>query len=85
MRWKWAIGIAAFLMVTLAVTAYLILASYDYNKLKPRLAQAVRDATGRELTVGGGVELAVGFSPSLVVRDVMLANAPWASHSPFSK
>ena len=79
MRWKWAIGIAAFLMVTLAVTAYLILASYDYNKLKPRLAQAVRDATGRELTVGGGVELAVGFSPSLVVRDVMLANAPWAS------
>jgi uncharacterized protein involved in outer membrane biogenesis len=79
MRWKWAIGITALLMVALVVTAYLILASYDYNKLKPRIAQAVRDATGRELTLGGAVELAVGLSPSLVVADVMFANAPWAS------
>jgi uncharacterized protein involved in outer membrane biogenesis len=79
MRWKWAIGITALLMVTLVVTAYLILASYDYNKLKPRIAQAVKDATGRELTLGGAVTLAVGLSPSLVVADVMFANAPWAS------
>jgi uncharacterized protein involved in outer membrane biogenesis len=79
MRWKWAIGIAAFLMVTLMVAVYLILASYDYNKLKPRIAQAVWDATGRELTLGGAVKLAIGLSPSLVVADVMLANAPWAS------
>jgi uncharacterized protein involved in outer membrane biogenesis len=79
MRWRWAIGIAALVMITLAVGAYLILASYDYNKLKPRIAQAVKDATGRELTLGGAVKLAIGFSPSLVVEDVMLANAPWAS------
>jgi uncharacterized protein involved in outer membrane biogenesis len=69
MRWKWAIGIAALLMVSLVASAYLILASYDYNKLKPRIAQAVWDATGRELTLGGAVELAVGLSPSLVVID----------------
>jgi uncharacterized protein involved in outer membrane biogenesis len=79
MRWKWAIGITALLIVTLVVTAYLILANYDYNKLKPQIAQAVRDATGRELTLGGAVEVAVGLSPSLVVADVMFANAPWAS------
>ena len=79
MRWKWALGIIALSLVTLVVTAYLILVSYDYNKLKPRIAQAVRDATGRELTLGGAVELAVGLSPSLVVADVMFANAPWAS------
>jgi uncharacterized protein involved in outer membrane biogenesis len=79
MRWKWAIGIAVLLIVTLAMTAYLILASYDYNKLKPRLAQAVRDATGRELTLGGSIGLAIGLSPSLVVTNVMFANAHWAS------
>ena len=79
MRWKWAVGIAALLVVILAVTTYLILASYDYNQLKPLIAQVVRDATGRELTLGGGVELSIGLSPSLVVRNVMLANAPWAS------
>jgi uncharacterized protein involved in outer membrane biogenesis len=79
MRWKWVIGIAALLMVTLVVTAYLILASYDYNKLKPRITQAVKDATGRELTLGGDIELAIGFSPSLVVADVTFANAAWGS------
>ena len=79
MRWKWAIGIAALLVVILAVTTYLILASYDYNQLKPRIAQAVRDVTGRELTLGGPIKLAIGLSPSLVVGNVMLANAPWAS------
>ncbi|MEJ2366035.1 MAG: AsmA family protein [Deltaproteobacteria bacterium] len=81
MRWKWALGIVALLMVTLAVTTYLILASYDYNLLKPRIAQAVRDATGRELTLGGPIKLAIGLSPSLVVRNVALANAPWASQT----
>ena len=79
MRWKWAIGIAALVMVTLAVGAYLILASYDYNKLKPRIAQAVKEGTGRKLTLAGGVKLTMGFSPSLVVANVMLANASWAS------
>jgi uncharacterized protein involved in outer membrane biogenesis len=79
MRWKWAIGIAALVMVTLVVGAYLILASYDYNKLKPRIAQAVKEVTGRKLTLAGGVKLTMGFSPSLVVADVILANASWAS------
>ncbi|MCG6944969.1 MAG: AsmA family protein [Deltaproteobacteria bacterium] len=85
MRWKWALGIIALSLVTLVVTAYLILVSYDYNKLKPRIAQAVRDATGRELTLGGAVELAVGLSPSLVVANVMFANAPWATQPQMMK
>jgi len=77
MRWKWVLGIAAVLILIVVVTAYVILISYDYNKLKPRITQAVKDATGRELTLGGDIELAIGLSPSLVVADVMLANAPW--------
>jgi uncharacterized protein involved in outer membrane biogenesis len=79
MRWKWAIGIAGLFMVTLVVTAYLILASYDYNKLKPRIAQAVRDVTGRELTLAGDISIDIGFSPALAVDGVKLANAAWGS------
>jgi uncharacterized protein involved in outer membrane biogenesis len=85
MRWKWVVGIAAVLIIVLVATAYLILATYDYNKLKPRIAQAVRDATGRELTLGGDIELAIGLSPSLVVADVMFANAPWGSQPQMMK
>jgi uncharacterized protein involved in outer membrane biogenesis len=85
MRWKWVLGIAAVFIFILVVTAYVILISYDYNKLKPRITQAVKDATGRELTLGGDLELDIGFSPSLVVADVMFANAPWGSQPQMMK
>jgi uncharacterized protein involved in outer membrane biogenesis len=85
MRWKWVLGIAAVLILIVVVTAYVILISYDYNKLKPRITQAVKDATGRELTLGGDLKLDIGFSPSLVVADVMLANAPWGSQPQMMK
>jgi uncharacterized protein involved in outer membrane biogenesis len=79
MRWKWFVGIFTFLIIALMVTVYAVLVTYDYNKLKPRVAQLVKDATGRELHLGGEIKLAIGFSPSLVVTDVALANASWGS------
>ena len=39
----------------------------------------VKEATGRELNLGGEINLAVGFSPALVVTDNTLANASWGS------
>jgi uncharacterized protein involved in outer membrane biogenesis len=79
MRWKWIVGISVFLIIALMVTVYALLATYDYNKLKPRIARMVKDATGRELNLGGEIDLAIGFSPALVVTDVTFANAPWGS------
>ncbi len=79
MRWKWIAFVGVVLIVVLAATSYLIISNYDYNKLKPRIARMVAEATGRELTMGGEVGLDFGFSPALEVTDVALANAPWAS------
>ena len=79
MRWKWIVAIGAFLVVTLIAGIYVILKSYDYNKLKPRIARMVERATGRELNLSGDVNLDFGFSPALVVTDVTFANAPWGS------
>jgi uncharacterized protein involved in outer membrane biogenesis len=79
MRWKWVFLSAVFLVIALMVMVYAVLASYDYNKLKPRLAQLVKDATGRELLLNGDIKLGLGFSPSLVVTDAALANAAWGS------
>jgi uncharacterized protein involved in outer membrane biogenesis len=79
MRWKWILMIGTILIIALMVTVYVFVASYDYNKLKPRIAQLVKDATGRELNLGGEVNLDFGFSPALVVTDVTFANAPWGS------
>ncbi len=68
-----------FLIIALMAAVYVFLATYDYNKLKPRVARMVKDATGRELNLGGEIDLAIGFSPALVVADVTFANAPWGS------
>ncbi len=79
MRWKWILGICACLIVVLMAGVYVFLRAYDYNKLKPRIARMVKEATGRELNLGGDINLAFGFSPVLVVTDITFANAPWAS------
>jgi uncharacterized protein involved in outer membrane biogenesis len=79
MRWKWLIGSFLFLIIALMAAIYVFLYTFDYNKLKPRIARMVKDATGRELNLGGEVDLAIGFSPTLVVTDVSFANASWGS------
>jgi uncharacterized protein involved in outer membrane biogenesis len=79
MRWKWFLVVFFLLIVAVVVTIYLILSSYDFNNLKPTIAQQVKIATGRELTLGGNIQLAISLSPSLVLQDVSFQNAPDAS------
>jgi uncharacterized protein involved in outer membrane biogenesis len=79
MRWKWILGITAAIIVALIITAYIIIASYDFNKLKPRITAIAKEYTGRELTLGGDVKFAIGFSPRLAVENVGFQNAAWGS------
>ena len=79
MRWKWPVGICAFLIFALVVTVYVVLATYDYNELKPKVASLVKGSTGRELQLEGEINLKIGLSPSLVVTDVSFANASWGT------
>jgi len=79
MTWKKIGLIILGLIVLLIVALFVVVSSYDFNKLKPQIASAVQEATGRELTLGGDIELDFGLSPSLVVRDVSLQNADWGS------
>ena len=85
MRWKWIFGVAVALTVALIVTIYVILSSYDFNSLKPKIARAVKDATGRELILGGDIELEIGLTPALVAEDVRFQNAPWAFRPEMAK
>lgn len=79
MRWKWFLGICVVLIIASMAAVYVFLATYDYNKLKPHIARMVKDATGRELNLAGELDLAIGFSPALMVTDIALANASWGS------
>lgn len=79
MRWKLILGIFGSLIAVLVVAVYVTVSRYDFNGLKPKISRAVRDATGRELKLGGDIVLKIGLTPTLVVNDVTLQNAPWAS------
>ncbi len=79
MRWKWVAGLVGVLIVVLIGVLYVIVVTYDFNKFKPKIIQAVRDATGRELTLAGDFRVRFGLSPSASVEGVGLQNAPWGS------
>jgi len=79
MRWKKILIAASLVILVLIVGIYTFLALYDFNKFKPMIAQAVKDATGRELTIAGNIDFDLGIRPTLVVEDVSFQNAPWSS------
>ena len=84
-KWKWVLGIVSASIVLSGVAVYVILLSYNYNSLKPEIIRAVKDDTGRELTLGGDISLKIGFAPALVVKDVSFQNASWGSQPELAK
>lgn len=79
MRWKKALTAATLLIVVLITAVYAFLALYDFNKLKPTIARLVKDATGRELTIHGDIDVKVGILPKVLVEEVSFQNAVWGS------
>jgi uncharacterized protein involved in outer membrane biogenesis len=68
-----------FLIAASTFLAYLILSSYHFNELKPRISRAFWDLTGRELTLSGNIQLKIGYRPALTVEDAHLENVSWGS------
>lgn len=78
-KWKWIAAIVGIAFILFITVIYVILLNYDYNSLTPRITQAVKDATGRDLTLGGGIRVKIGLTPTLVAQDVTFGNAAWGS------
>jgi uncharacterized protein involved in outer membrane biogenesis len=79
MRWKWITGITVIVILTLIISGYVVLSNYDFNALKPKIAEIVKQKTGRELTIAGDIDLKISLSPSLMVEGISFQNAPWGS------
>ncbi len=65
------LGVLVLLIVAAAGIAW---ASFDPNTLKPRIAAAVKRATGRDLALAGPLTFTPGLSPVIAASDVSLAN-----------
>jgi AsmA protein len=64
-------------VVALAIVgAGIFVASFDPDSLKPRIIAAVKQQTGRDLTLQGRIRLGLSLQPTLTVQGVALANPP---------
>lgn len=67
------------LIVAVVIGGYIYLSTLDFETLKSRVAAEVERATGRQLAIGGPIDLAIGLQPAVTVQDVTLSNAQWGS------
>lgn len=76
--WKVLLGVLG-LVVVVAGGGLVYVLNIDANAYKADIVEAVRERTGRELTIGGPIELDIGAETRLRVTDVAFANADWGS------
>jgi uncharacterized protein involved in outer membrane biogenesis len=67
-------GLVLLLLIGVAIAVWTV----DVNQFVAPIQKKVKEATGRDLTIGGGIHLSLGLEPKLVLDDVHFGNAPWA-------
>ncbi|MHA1567363.1 MAG: AsmA family protein, partial [Alphaproteobacteria bacterium] len=71
--------ILAILIIAVVVAAVAAVILVDPNDHKDWIADKARDAIGRELVIGGDIDLDLGLATSISLSDVTLSNADWGS------
>lgn len=79
MNWRKTAAVLAAIAVLLAIGLAIAITRIDFNRFKPDIAAAARNALGRELTLAGDIDLKIGFRPALAVENVSFENADWGS------
>ncbi len=69
-------SIAAAAVIVVAAGAAIATALFDPNAYKPEIVQAVRLATGRDLTLNGPLRLKLSLWPTIQASDVGFSNPP---------
>lgn len=71
-------GGAAFGIIAIALVIFI--STLDPNKAKQYISAAVSKTTGRELVIGGDIQLDWGWLSRVSATDVQFANAGWSKH-----
>jgi AsmA protein len=68
--------IVAIVIVLVIGAGAVFVLTFNPNELKPRIIAAVKQATGRDLVLGGNIGLQLSLRPTVEVSGVSLSNAP---------
>ncbi len=77
--WKKVISAVVVLAVAVVAAGVAIIKSLDFNEYRGLIADQVKAATGREMTIAGRLDVKVSLTPALAVEGVTFANAAWGS------
>jgi len=72
-----ALGIAGGVLLLVLIGLAIAVFTVDPSQLIGPILARVKAATGRDVTVGGRIELKIGFAPTFVANDVRVGNAAW--------
>ena len=82
MRKKWiltSVFAVIILPILLVVGALIFLSTADLTKHRDYVSRELSEIAGRQISLNGELGLSVSLTPSVVVTDIAVANAPWAS------
>ena len=79
MKLKWLVTGVFAVLVAVVVAAYVVLATMDFDDLRPTIEAKANEATGRELRIAGPIDLMVSLTPAITIEGVTVANADWGS------
>src|SRR5438552_437779 len=72
------LGIAGGVVLLVLLGVAIAVWTVDPNQFIGPIQARIKAATGRDIAIGGGIDLKLGLEPKLVVNDVRFGNAPWA-------
>ncbi len=78
-HWKKIISGVVVLAIAVVVAGVAILKSLDFNEYRGLIAEQVKAATGRDLTISGDLNLELSLSPAVSVEGVTFANVSWGT------
>ena len=79
MRWIRPLLLILVVITLLIGGAIAFLLSLDINRYKDRIEQFVTQETGRSFSIGGPIELDLGWKTTLSAADLTLGNPDWAA------
>jgi len=82
MRILWrSLAVVGGLVVLLLIAVAIAVSAVDVKEFVGPIKVRVKQATGRDLDVRGGIDLKLGLEPKLVLDDVTLSNAAWGKEA----
>ena len=73
------IKIVSGVFVVIVLTVVVVISTLDVNQYKGEIIEVAEKATGRKLQIGGDLQFALSFVPTVVIEDVKFSNASWGS------